>query len=101
LDLKTTKKRESGKRGLPAKDEKLLTYYSVYAKIKHNKVHFDQKMENAGLFVLESNDLGHFPEEILENYKEQDRVEKGFRFLKILLAYQKSISKIRAEFRLL
>jgi len=34
LDLKTIKKRDSGNRGRPAKNEKLMTYYSVDAEIK-------------------------------------------------------------------
>ena len=82
LDLKTIKKRESGKRGRPAKDEKLMTFYSVDAEIKLNEAYFDQKRGKAGLFVLGSNDLCLPSEEMLAKYKEQDRVEKGFRFLK-------------------
>ena len=101
LDLKTIKKRESGKKGRPKKDEKLMTYYCVDAEIKLNEAHIDQKMEKAGLFVLASNDLSLPPEEMLANYKEQDRVEKGFRFLKsdtfsVSKVYLKNKGRIQA-----
>ena len=60
-----------------------MTYYSVDAEIKLNEAYFsDQNMEKAGLFVLASNDLSLSPEEMLTKYKDQDKVEKGFRFLK-------------------
>ena len=35
-----------------------------------------------GLFILASNDITLSPEDMLEYYKGQDKVEKGFRFLK-------------------
>ena len=101
LDLKSLKKRESGKRGRPAKDEKLMTYYSVDAEIKLNEAYLDQNMEKAGLFVLASNDLSLSPEEMLTKYKDQDKVEKGFRFLKsdtfsVSKVYLKNEGRIQA-----
>jgi transposase len=101
LDLKSLKKRESGKRGRPAKDEKLMTYYSFDAEIKLNEAYLDQNMEKAGLFVLASNDLSLSPEEMLTKYKDQDKVEKGFRFLKsdtfsVSKVYLKNEGRIQA-----
>ena len=101
LDLKSLKKRESGKRGRPAKDEKLMAYYSVDAEIKLNEAYLDQNMEKAGLFVLASNDLSLSPEEMLTKYKDQDKVEKGFRFLKsdtfsVSKVYLKNEGRIQA-----
>jgi transposase len=101
LDLKILKKRESGKRGRPAKDEKLMAYYSVDAEIKLNEAYLDQNMEKAGLFVLASNDLSLSPEEMLTKYKDQDKVEKGFRFLKsdtfsVSKVYLKNEGRIQA-----
>jgi transposase len=101
LDLKSLKKRESGKRGRPVKDEKLMTYYSVDAEIKLNEAYLDQNMEKAGLFVLASNDLSLSPEEMLTKYKDQDKVEKGFRFLKsdtfsVSKVYLKNEGRIQA-----
>jgi len=34
------------------------------------------------LFIIASNDISLSPEKMLKYYKGQDRVEKGFRFLK-------------------
>jgi len=44
-----------------------------------NEAYFDLNLEKAGLFVLASNDLDLSPEEMLKKYKDQDKVEKGFR----------------------
>lgn len=101
LDLKTIKKRDSGNRGRPAKNEKLMTYYSVDAEIKLNEAYFDLSLEKAGLFVLASNDLDLSPEEMLKKYKDQDKVEKGFRFLKsdtfsVSKVYLKNEGRIQA-----
>jgi transposase len=101
LDLKTIKKRDSGNRGRPAKNEKLMTYYSVDAEIKLNEAYFDLNLEKAGLFVLASNDLDLSPEEMLKKYKDQDKVEKGFRFLKsdtfsVSKVYLKNEGRIQA-----
>ena len=101
LKLKTIKTRKSGKKGRPAKNEEFVTYYSVNAEIKLNEAHFDQKIEKAGLFVLASNDLNLSPEEMLRKYKDQDKVEKGFRFLKsdtfsVSKVYLKNEGRIQA-----
>ena len=41
-----------------------------------------KEMEKLGLFILASNDINLSPEDMLAYYKGQDKVEKGFRFLK-------------------
>jgi transposase len=58
-------------------------------------------MDKMGLFILASNDISLSPEEMLKFYKGQDRVEKGFRFLKsdtfsISKIYLKNKSRIEA-----
>jgi transposase len=82
LELKSIKKRESGKKGRPLKDEILKTYYEIEAEIKTNDNFFLKEMEKLGLFILASNDINLSPEDMLAYYKGQDKVEKGFRFLK-------------------
>lgn len=82
IDFKVINKRKSGKKGRPSKDEELEAFYQINSKIKVNEAYINQKMEKMGFFVLASNDMTLSPEEILEKYKGQDRVEKGFRFLK-------------------
>jgi transposase len=101
VDLITIKKRESGKKGRPLKDEKLKTYYRINGAIKDNNAFVLRKRGNIGLFILASNDISISPEEMLKYYKGQDSVEKGFRFLKsdtfsVSKVYLKNKSRIEA-----
>ena len=101
VDLKAIKKRELGKRGRPSKDEELKTYYRIGGSIKVNDVFVLKEMEKMGLFILASNDTSLSPENMLNYYKGQDNVEKGFRFLKndtfsISKVYLKNKTRIEA-----
>lgn len=101
VELKTVKKRESGKRGRPSKNEKLKTYYTIDHDIKTNEAFVLKEMEKAGLFIIASNDVSLTPGDMLKYYKGQDRVEKGFRFLKsntfsVSKVYLKKKSRIEA-----
>jgi transposase len=101
LELKSVKKRESSKKGRPLKDEILKTYYEIEAEIKTNDTFVIKEMEKMGLFILASNDIDLSPEDMLAYYKGQDKVEKGFRFLKcntfsISQVYLKKKSRIEA-----
>jgi transposase len=77
----TSRKIES-KRGRPRKDEDRLTVYILQAEIARNSEVILAEMENLGRFILASNDLSLDPETMLDYYKNQSAVEKGFRFLK-------------------
>jgi transposase len=99
--LKTVKKREEGKRGRTSKDEELKTYYRIDGSIKVNDAFVLKEMEKMGLFILASNDISLSPEDMLKYYKGQDKVEKGFRFLKsdtfsISKVYLKNKTRIEA-----
>ncbi|KKH27273.1 IS1634 family transposase [Methanosarcina mazei] len=101
VDVNSIKKRESGKRGRPSKDEELKTYFKIDGIIKVNDTFVLKEMEKMGLFILASNDISLSPEEMLKYYKGQDNVEKGFRFLKsdtfsISKVYLKNKSRIEA-----
>jgi transposase len=80
--VKVVTKREKGKKGRPSKYEKLEIYYRIEGSIKVNDAFILKEMDKMGLFILASNDISLSPEEMLKFYKGQDRVEKGFRFLK-------------------
>jgi len=41
-----------------------------------------QQDQKSGLFILATNDMTPLPQELLNEYKSQQRVERGFRFLK-------------------
>ena len=70
------------KRGRPRKDEERLTMFSIQAEIARNSEVILAEKEKLGRFILASNDLPLDPETMLEYYKNQSAVEKGFRFLK-------------------
>ncbi|MDR3666542.1 MAG: IS1634 family transposase [Ignavibacteriaceae bacterium] len=101
IDLKAIYKREPGKRGRTSKDEKLNTYFRIDGNIKVNDTFVLKEMEKMGLFIIASNDISLSPEEMLKCYKGQDKVEKGFRFLKddtfsVSKVYLKNNSRIEA-----
>jgi transposase len=81
-EISTITTRENGQKGRPRKDEKLIVHYVVNAKaVRNEEVTLDEK-ENQGRFIIASNDLNLDAEKMLENYKNQSKVERGFRFIK-------------------
>ncbi len=82
MEISTISKRENGKKGRPRKDEKLITHYVVNAKAVRNEEITLHEKEYQGRFIIASNDLEIDAEKMLENYKNQSKVEKGFRFIK-------------------
>jgi len=101
VELKAIIKREPGKRGRIAKDEKLKTCFRIEGSIKINDAFILTEMEKMGLFILASNDISISAEDMLKYYKGQDNVEKGFRFLKsntfsVSKVYLKSNARIEA-----
>ena len=101
IGLNAIKKRESGKIGRPTRDEELKTYFRIDGNIKVNDAFVLKEMEKMGLFIIASNDISLSPEEMLKYYKGQDRVEKGFRFLKddtfsVSKVYLKNKARIEA-----
>lgn len=74
--------RKSGKRGRPLKDELCDVIYRVSCSFTLDETWVLRERELAGRFILASNDTGIAPETMLEYYKEQSSVERGFRFLK-------------------
>jgi transposase len=74
--------RENGKKGRPRKDEKLIVHYIVDAKTVRNEDITLNEKEYQGRFIIASNDLNLDAEKMLEHYKNQSKVEKGFRFIK-------------------
>ncbi len=51
------------------------------------------KKEQFGKFIIASNDTEHNAEDLLSKYKDQSKVERGFRFLKDL-QYGKILSVV-------
>jgi transposase len=81
-EISTISTKENGKKGRPRKDEKLIVHYVVNAKAVRNEAISLNEKEYQGRFLIASNDLNLDAEEMLENYKNQSKVERGFRFIK-------------------
>ena len=70
------------KRGRPKKDELLNTSYMIEGEIGLNEDALIEARRNLGRFLLASNQVDLDPEVMLNYYKGQQSVERGFRFLK-------------------
>ena len=67
------------------KSDAIPNYYEYYWEIETipNEKYIKQKQyQKSGLFILATNDMTLSPKELLNEYKSQQRVERGFRFLK-------------------
>ena len=74
--------KKNPKRGRPSKTEATRTVYHIEATLAYDPEAVKQYTHNLGRFVLVTNDTDMSAEEALTHYKEQSRVERGFRFLK-------------------
>ena len=75
-------KKKNGNRGRPGKNDEVKTVYSVDSPVTVEPDVIEQEKLNLGRFVLATNDLDLDPDTILQYYKHQQSVERGFRFLK-------------------
>lgn len=74
--------RKTGGRGRPGKNVVVKEFYRVKAKTGVNKEEVDRRKERLGRFIIATNDIEKNAESLIDDYKGQGRVEKGFRFLK-------------------
>jgi len=70
------------KRGRPKKNEPLNYRFRIKGEIEIDEGALTEERKKFGRFVLASNDLDLDPEAMLNYYKGQQTVERGFRFLK-------------------
>ena len=70
------------KRGRPKKGEPLEIRYFIEAEVELDDDSIFRKRQKLGRFVLASNKMDLHAETMLSNYKGQQNVEHGFRFLK-------------------
>ena len=82
IQITVENKKPSGKVGRPKKGEVTEKWYSVSCKLSLNWDVIQKEQSLMGRFVLASNDTTIDPEVCLEYYKEQNTVERGFRFIK-------------------
>jgi len=94
IDLKVKNKKKMGGRGRPKKDENLDTVYKINATLVEDQDAIQKVMLTRGKFIVATNELSKkdiTDEKALEVYKEQQYVERGFRFLKDPLFFAQSI----------
>lgn len=75
--------------------------YTLHAEIEHDPAYVQREKQILGRFVLATNDLDFPPDALLQYYKGQGSVERGFRFLKdksfrVSEVYLKKTSRIQA-----
>jgi len=99
--IEKVSKRANGKQGRPKVGEALITKYQINASIQLNEEVVKVERESLGRFILATNVITLDSEAILNHYKGQMLVEKGFRFLKdksfrVAEVYLKSEKRIEA-----
>jgi len=82
MSIKTKIRRKDGKRGRPGKNTEMETTYRIRAKLVFSDKHIEYEKQKLGRFILATNDLNMKPDDLLKAYKNQSKVERGFRFLK-------------------
>jgi transposase len=82
IQITSENKKRSGKVGRPKKGEVVEKWYYVSCKLSLNVDVIHKEQSLMGRFVLASNDITIDPEVCLEYYKEQNTIERGFRFIK-------------------
>jgi transposase len=80
LGVETVRKTRG--RGRPSKNQAVNQFYRVKAKTGVNQKAVDRRKERLGRFIIATNDVDKDAISLLDDYKGQGRVEKGFRFLK-------------------
>lgn len=72
-------------RGRPKKDEQPTVKYKITSKLVADESKIAYTLEGKGKFIIATNELDEKAlsvEDLLKNYKGQQSVERGFRFLK-------------------
>lgn len=70
------------KKGRPGKDEEMQTMFKIKATVRMKEDVVNGEREKLGRFILATNDTELSADKLLEYYKGQGTVERGFRFLK-------------------
>lgn len=72
-------------RGRPKKDDSAIIKYSLEAKLEKDEEKISASLQKKGKFIIATNELDDTllsNRDLLDNYKGQQSVERGFRFLK-------------------
>lgn len=86
-----TEKKRTGKRGRPKKDSDSHIKYRLKARFDEDTHRIEKEKKRKGKFILATNSFEISPEDILTEYKRQQGVERGFKFLKDPLFFTDAI----------
>jgi len=90
-NIEVIEKTKSGKRGRPKKNSKnMKKVYQIKATFEPDDVAIETEKKRKGKFILATNDTKLDGETILTEYKNQQSVERGFRFIKDPLFFTSS-----------
>ena len=84
-EMEIKSKKVAQKRGRPRTDSPAIYRYRITATLKEEAVKIKPILRTKGRFIIATNELDEEPlrsQELLQNYKGQQSVERGFRFLK-------------------
>ncbi len=91
----TTKVKKMNKgRGKPKNGESLQTMYHITVEFEEDEDTINKETSRKGKFIIATNELNEeklSSEDVLKGYKDQQKVERGFRFLKDPLFFAHSI----------
>jgi transposase len=93
-DVIVTKQRVKSGRGRPKKNDPITIKYSLEAKLYKDDEKISVSLQKKGKFIIATNELDDkllSNRELLDNYKGQQSVERGFRFLKYPLFMNASV----------
>ena len=84
METKITPMAKYSKAGRPAKGEKpqIIEYAITCTQLFSSLELYQQELHKGSCFILASNNLTKLPEEIMDGYQNQYKVERGFAFLK-------------------
>ena len=84
-EIQIIQKKVKSSRGRPKKDEQLTLKYKITSELAADESKIAYALESKGKFIIATNELDEKAlsiENLLKNYKGQQAVERGFRFLK-------------------
>lgn len=104
LRLEIKEKKKIKRRGRPKKNEEMQEYYRIFVEFEESELKIKNALKKKGRFIVATNILDKSKlsdEECLVAYKDQQKVERGFRFLKDPMffvdgIYLEKISRIMA-----
>ena len=84
-EINLTSRRINIRKGRPKAEDPLIQHYRIGAALKEDSNKIDVILKSKGRFIIATNELDSTQlrsQELLSNYKGQQSVERGFRFLK-------------------